>query len=202
MPGPLGPVVKMIGKNMYFEEEVYERQDFSAAPIKKGEYENCTFQNCNFSDSDISGIRFTECEFQGCNLSMVKLNGTAFNGVRFMDTKMFGLQFENCDDLLLAVGFVNCTLNHSSFFGVDLRNTVFNSTKLHEVDFTKSDLSKSVFKDCDFTRAVFAQTNIEGSDFTTSYNYIIDPEINRVRKAKFDLQGVVGLLAKYDIEIS
>lgn len=44
-------------------------------------------------------------------------------------------------------------------------------------------------------------TILEKSDFQTSYNYSIDPEINRIKKAKFSFQGAVGLLDKYDIEV-
>jgi len=30
---------------------------------------------------------------------------------------------------------------------------------------------------------------------------LIDPEVNRIKKAKFSVSGVPGLLNKYDIEI-
>jgi hypothetical protein len=35
----------------------------------------------------------------------------------------------------------------------------------------------------------------------TSFNYSINPELNRIKKAKFSMPAVVGLLDKYDIEI-
>ena len=40
-----------------------------------------------------------------------------------------------------------------------------------------------------------------GIDFKTSYNYSIDPEVNSIKKAKFSLEGISGLLYKYDIVI-
>jgi fluoroquinolone resistance protein len=49
--------------------------------------------------------------------------------------------------------------------------------------------------------ATFDNTIIEKADFRGSLNYSIDPENNRVKKAKFSLSGVDGLLGKYDIEI-
>jgi uncharacterized protein YjbI with pentapeptide repeats len=58
-----------------------------------------------------------------------------------------------------------------------------------------------VFDNCDFRGAIFDHTNIEKADLRTSYNYSIDPEINRIKKAKFSILGVSGLLNKYDIEI-
>jgi fluoroquinolone resistance protein len=42
---------------------------------------------------------------------------------------------------------------------------------------------------------------LEKADFRTAYNYSIDPEKNRIKKAKFSIFGVTGLLDKYDIEI-
>jgi len=36
----------------------------------------------------------------------------------------------------------------------------------------------------------------------TAFNYSLNPELNKIKKAKFSLPAVVGLLDKYDIEIS
>ena len=62
-------------------------------------------------------------------------------------------------------------------------------------------MTSSAFENCDMKRAAFENTIIEKVDFRTSYNYSIDPESNRIKKAKFSLTGIVGLLDKYDIEI-
>ncbi|WP_373542362.1 pentapeptide repeat-containing protein [Chamaesiphon sp.] len=63
------------------------------------------------------------------------------------------------------------------------------------------DLSSSVFDNCDLTRTIFARTILEKADFRNSFNYSIDPELNRIKKAKFSQSGIAGLLDKYDIEI-
>ncbi|MCG6915387.1 pentapeptide repeat-containing protein, partial [bacterium BMS3Abin03] len=68
-------------------------------------------------------------------------------------------------------------------------------------DFSECDLSSSVFENCDLARAIFANSVIEKADFRTSYNFSIDPEINRIKKDKFSSSNVIGLLDKYDIEI-
>lgn len=47
----------------------------------------------------------------------------------------------------------------------------------------------------------FDNTILEKVDLSSSSNYIIDPEKNRIKKAKFSLLGISGLLRKYDIEI-
>ena len=58
-----------------------------------------------------------------------------------------------------------------------------------------------MFDNCDLARAIFANSILEKADFRTSYNFSIDPEINKIKKAKFSLTTVSGLLGKYDIEI-
>ncbi|MFA6817204.1 MAG: pentapeptide repeat-containing protein [Lentisphaeria bacterium] len=186
---------------MYCENERYKQEDFSKKLLKYREYENCNFLDCNFSNSDISGIKFIDCVFENCNMSMVKLKNTELNHVQFKGNKMFGLHFDDCNDFLLSMSFANCQLNYSSFFGLKIKNTTFAKTCLHDVDFTGADLSKSVFSNCDFTNATFSKTNVEGVNFATSYGYALDPEQNQIRKAKFDLQGVLGLLTKYDIVV-
>ena len=49
--------------------------------------------------------------------------------------------------------------------------------------------------------AIFDKTLLEKSDFRKAFNYTIDPETNRIKKAKFSLHSISGLLVKYDIEI-
>jgi len=55
---------------------------------------------------------------------------------------------------------------------------------------------------CDLARATFDNSIIEKADFRSSFNYSINPEINRIKMAKFSVSGLPGLLEKYDIEIS
>jgi uncharacterized protein YjbI with pentapeptide repeats len=83
-----------------------------------------------------------------------------------------------------------------------IKKSIFSNSQLQEVDFTEADLTGSVFDQCNLQQAIFYQTIIEKTDFRTSYNYGIDPEINRISKAKFSLSSISGLLNKYDIEIA
>jgi uncharacterized protein YjbI with pentapeptide repeats len=72
---------------------------------------------------------------------------------------------------------------------------------LHEVDFTEADLSGVVFVNCDLAGVIFENTNLEKCDFRSAFNYTLDPEVNRIKKAKFSLSGIKGLLEKYQIDI-
>ena len=182
---------------LYFTDKTFDRNDSLAL----GEYENCTFNNGNFSDSDFSNYKFSDCTFTNCNLSLTKLDKTAFRGVKFIDCKMLGLRFDTCHDFGLSVSFDGCQLNHSSFYKKKIKKTVFKNSQLQEIDFVEADLTSAIFDNCNLERATFDQTILENADFRTSHNYSIDPEINRIKKAKFSIMGVAGLLEKYDIDI-
>jgi len=185
----------------YTEDKTFDKVDFTEKPLAKGEYESCTFLHCNFSNSDLSGIRFLDCAFTGCNCSLAKLVKTVFGDIKFRDCKMLGLRFDTCDKFGFSIHLESCNLDNSSFFQVKLVKTVFKNTQLRELDFTEADLTGSVFDNWDLAGAVFENTIIEKADFRTSYNFSIDPEINKVKKAKFSLYGLPGLLNKYGIEI-
>ena len=114
---------------------------------------------------------------------------------------MLGLYFENCNQFGLSFSFNNCNLTHSSFYQTKLKKTIFKNSQFHEVDFAECDLTSCVFDNCDLAKATFKNTILEKADFRTSFNYSINPEINRIKKAKFSLSGIVGLLDKYDIQI-
>jgi uncharacterized protein YjbI with pentapeptide repeats len=79
---------------------------------------------------------------------------------------------------------------------------VFRNCSLQQVDFADADLSGSSFEGSNLLNAVFENSNLEKADFRSAINYMIDPEKNRLKKARFDSNGLGGLLTKYDIVIS
>ena len=92
-------------------------------------------------------------------------------------------------------------LKLSEFSRLKLKKYRFENCNLQEADFTDADLSGTVFACCDLLRTIFYNTNLEKADFTSSSGYSFDPERNRVKKARFSRNGVLGLLQKYNLEI-
>ncbi len=181
--------------------KTYESTSSKEILFNNGEFEKCTFKNCDFSACDLSEILFIDCEIIGCDLTLAKLVKTGFQNVSFSKSKMLGLLFYNSNEFGLSFTFDDCLLNHSSFYKMKIKKTLFKNTQLLETDFTECDLTNSIFSNCDLTKAIFENTILEKSDFRTSFNYTIDPEKNRIRKAKFSLPQAVRLLSKYNIEI-
>jgi uncharacterized protein YjbI with pentapeptide repeats len=115
---------------------------------------------------------------------------------------MLGLRFDQCHAFALSFNFDSCILHDASFFRLKLKKTTFRNCQLRHADFAECDLTAALFDACDLQDAIFENTILEKADLTTSFHYIIDPEVNRIRKAAFSQNGLRGLLMKYDITIN
>lgn len=183
------------------EDQIFERLNYTEVPFQKGEYENCQFVNCNFHGVNLIDNIFRDCIFEDCDLSLCNLTDSTLNDVYFKGCKLVGVQFDWCREFLFSVKFENCDLKLSVFYKRKLKKTHFKNCNLQETDFAEAELAESVFDNCDLQRTIFQRTNLEKVDFRTSYNYSIDPELNRIKKARFSRMGLGGLLDKYGILI-
>ena len=182
---------------MYFESQVFE----GTTGLQRGEYENCTFISCDLSESDFTGFKFIDCTFEGCNLSMVKLAATAFQDVTFKDSKMLGIRFDTASGFGLSFSFENCRLGHSSFFRLKLRKTRFVHCDMEGVDFGEADLTEALFESTKLVQAIFDNTILEKADLRTASGFSIEPERNKLKKARFSKANIAGLLDKYQIKV-
>jgi len=188
-------------RSVFVENKTFEKTDFSAYELEKGEYLDCQFVDCNFSNCDLSHFEFEDCVFERCNLSQVKLGNTSLRKVDFIESKVVGVIFSEVNSFLLGLSFKDSVLNYSSFYQLPMKFTNFTDCKMNEVDFSECDLSSAVFRNCELHLAVFNFTKLENADLRTSLGYEIHPEDNKIKKCKFSKEGVEGLLRRYDIEI-
>jgi len=165
------------------------------------EFDEYRFVNCDFSDADLSNLRFTDCLFEGCNLSSARLADTALQNVAFTECKLLGLQFTACRDMLFGVHFDYCQLRYASFAGRKMPGTRFGRCTLDEVDFADADLSGAMFQNCSLAGAVFQNTRLVGADFTSATGFVIDPETNPLLRARFTLEGLLGVVAKFGLVV-
>lgn len=182
---------------MYFESQVFE----GSTGLQRGEYENCTFVNCDLSESDFNGFKFIDCSFEGCNLSMIKPTHAAFQEVTFKDSKMLGIRFDTASGFGLSFSFENCRLDHSSFFRLKLRKVRFRNCDMEGVDFGEADLTEALFESTKLVQAIFDNTILEKADLRTASGFSIDPERNKLKKARFSQTNIAGLLDKYQIQV-
>ncbi len=172
--------------------------DFNKTQIGE-EYEDCIFSNCDFSGMVLNNTNFEDCIFDSCNLSLTKIE-TSLRDVHFKECKMTGTNFTKLKSFS-SLSFEKCNLEYATFMRAKLRNTKFTDTTLIEVDFSETDLTMSLLKNCDLSRALFSNTNLEKADLSTSYNFVIDPNNNKIKKAIFSKEGLIGLVLSFGIRI-
>ncbi len=185
----------------WHEDQAYVNVTYSGQKLVQTEFDGCSFLNCDFSEADFSESDFVDCKFENCNFAATKFVGTGMKSVQFTECKLIGINFDSCSDFLFSVNFRKCILDYSSFAEKKMKKTIFLGCSLKEADFSGTDLSSAVFDDCDLYQTVFHRTNLEKADFRTAVNYALDPEQNKIRKARFSYSGIVGLLRKYDIDV-
>jgi fluoroquinolone resistance protein len=164
-------------------------------------YENCKFISCDLSYADMAEMVFIDCVFEGCNLSLVKVTNAGLQNISFKHCKLSGLDFSKGKDFLFELHFESCILDNAIFYKKKNKSAKFTDCSLVETDFTEADLTDCTFANCNLNRAFFNRTQLKNADFRTSYNYTIDPDNNNLKKARFSVQGLPGLLSKYDIRI-
>jgi len=186
---------------LFHEEESFENLILTGKAMKNLTYENCTFINCDLSEVSFSFSKFIDCTFTGCNLAMAKLAGSQLKSTLFTGCKVLGVNFADCSDSLFSVSFDNCTIDFAAFAGKKMLKTSFKNSSLKNIDFSDCDLSGSLFLNFDLDNAVFNKTILKEVDFRMAINFNIDAENNNIRKAKFSLHGLAGLLNKYNLTI-
>jgi fluoroquinolone resistance protein len=177
-------------------ERVYEDIDFVG----------CAFDHCTFTECVFSHCSFTECRFQGCDLSLVRVPGTRFTDVRFVSSKLIGIDWTKVGDaviskLFVAAHFDDCLLSYASFYGLTLRRGRFVGCIARDVDFRDADLTDATCTGTDFTGSKFHHTNLTKADFRQATGYAVNPITNTVTKARFSLPEAISLLSGFDVLI-
>jgi uncharacterized protein YjbI with pentapeptide repeats len=185
----------------YFADQVYHDVFFLEADIKFKEFENCTFHFCDFTDCKFQTVTFIDCNFFDCNFKDTKINYVSLRGVWFTKCNFTAVNFAMTDQVIYEFHFKDCLLDYTKFYALKLKKMQFINCSMIAVDFMASDLTEVLFDNCNLRRAVFMDTIANKADFSTSYDYTIDPEKNKLKKAVFSTDGLKGLLEKYNIVV-
>jgi uncharacterized protein YjbI with pentapeptide repeats len=132
---------------------------------------------------------------------MTEIEGVGFRNATFIGCKILGIDFTRCNKFMYSFRFDSCIMDYSTFYGTKLQKTSFIKCSLKEVDFSEADLSSSLFTNTDLTGTKFSNTVLEKADFSSATNIAIDPELNKLKKAKFSAFQLEGLLYKYQLDI-
>jgi len=129
------------------------------------------------------------------------MDGCRIQDIQFIECKILGAEFFKCEKTFFSADFTNCLIQYCNFSNLNmkegsfiksqLKNCHFTETLLIGADFTEVDLSGTIFHNCDLSKA----------DFSTAMGYDINPQSNKIKKAKFSLPEAIGLLRGFDITI-
>ncbi len=191
---------------MSFDEKTYDGTVFTEIdPYSKNasgkEFYQCRFENCDLTSVDFSGSRFEKCTFEGCNLSLARIHDCRFLGVKFSQCKLTGNAFDKCDSFLLDIAFEGCFISNCNFSKLNLKKTPFRSCEILETDFIGTQLVESDFSHSSLAGSVFNSCDLSKANFADARAYIINPENNKVKKARFSMPEALGLLQHLDIVI-
>ena len=186
-------------ENLNYINQVFNKTLMPQTGTIDTQFDGCTFKNCDLTQADFFGCDFIKCTFEHCNLSMVKFGHSGFDKVHFDGCKMIGVDFSHTKDFLFSIDFSNCILDYAAFMKKKNRKAKFSNCSLKGTDFSEADLTSAIFEKCDLSTAVFMRSTLSSANFVSSYNFTIDPEKNLLRKAKFSVDGLSGLLENYGI---
>jgi uncharacterized protein YjbI with pentapeptide repeats len=186
-----------------FTERSYEDRHFASvscpdAELAGIEFFQCRFDACQFLRSSFQKCRFEQCVFEKCDLSLLKVLESSFVGVRFLHTKMLGIDWTQAATPL-TLSFQGCNISHSTFTRLSVQRMEMIECIAREVDFTGTNLTRANLAKTDFLGSRFVDTNLSYADFSKASNYAIDPRTNRLKKAVFTLPEAVSLLSAFDL---
>ena len=187
--------------NMSSKLFLIQSKDFSNKWLDETEYENIKFLNCDFTNARLNGIEFIDCTFESCNFSNAILDTASLKNCIFHECKLLGVSFSAIRDFGFEIHMKQCNLSFASFDKKKVYKSTFQHCNMEGVNFTQADLSKSKLSECNMLDALFNNTNLSGVDFRSNTNFVIHPETNNIKKARFQSQDLRRLLVGYNILI-
>lgn len=201
-------VLKM--KEIKAKQTEFSDQDFNkvinpAGILVKKQFYDCNFFNCDFSESNLTHNRFTDCYFKDCNISTVNIQDTTFNNVQFEKCKIQNVNWTSASwpkiRISSPIEFIDCILDNSSFYGLNLLEARIENCHAHHVNFTETNCEYTSFIHSDLFGSIFHKTNLTKADFTNATSYQIDIFLNRIEGATFCLPEAVSLLDSLGVVI-
>ncbi len=189
-------------ENSVFDDQVFQSLELDeGAIISSKEFTGCEFRHCRLSHLSLIQCRFENCRFFNCDLSLTNLNQSSFQDVEFTECKLLGINWVLGSSLFFSASFLKSYLDNSAFTGMSLVGTSFCDCRMREVDFAEADLGRADFSGSDLGGSLFFNTNLSKADFRSASSYAFDPQQNIVKKARFSIPEVIGLLKPFDILI-
>ena len=184
----------------FYRDKEFRNLIIKNKELKDKEFCKCRFISCNFFKFKFSSCEFENCTFQSCDLSLSRIGGSKFLAVTFNGSKTAGVDWRGISQPS-SFKFVDCKIDNSIFYRMDLRSINIIKCSAQNVDFVEADLTKALFTNTDLSGSKFSRTNLSYADLSESLNYNIDPNNNKLKKTIFSLPDAISLLSSFDIVI-
>lgn len=184
-----------------WDSHTFKKIQLADADLSNMSFEDCVFKDCEFTDCNLRNVSFNNCSFESCNISNSNLHQSKMGEVLFTGCKLVGIDFSTCKKLLFSMKIEACNLLMCNFSGLKLDGMSFGSSVFKDCDFYEASLSGTDFSKCDLQGTLFDNCNMVKADFRHATGYAIDPNKNKVKKAKFSMPEVLSFLAPLELEI-
>jgi fluoroquinolone resistance protein len=186
-----------------FSRKSYEDEHFQSVSADNIRLEDTSFYRCRFTGCSLQYSIFLECLFEDCiftdcNLSLAEMLGSTIIDTVYKDCKLVGINWGGSGKIFSA-SYSGCILNSSVFSDKNLYKFIFNKCSFVEASFTHCKLAYAVFDDCDMEKCQFQNVDLSYADFSTSRNYFVGSENNKLHKTVFSLPEACSLLGNLDI---
>ncbi len=184
------------------DNQAYKLINFSQYDVIGHTFENCLFQSCHFNEMSLAKAGFFSCKFINSEIVLTKIEQTTLNTVMFIDSKIMGLSFADCNKFGFLLQFENCLIDNTVYYLNNFKKGKFINCHVRNTDFTECDMRETDFSNTKFEKTTFKKCNLGKADFRTASNYGIDPFDNKIKKAKFSLPEAQSFLEFLRIEIN
>jgi fluoroquinolone resistance protein len=188
-----------------YSDQTFRRVNYAGKQVNRRIFDQCVFANCTFAEAVFANCKFRDCTFRECDLRLAQVPGATFTNTGFERSKVTGVNWTTSawpkGGLFTPVHFTDCDIGLSVFFGLDLRKIQIVRCSAKGADFAEADLTQANCTGTDFTESRFLHTDLTEADFTGATNYSIAASMNTLKKTKFALPEVIGLLYGLDIII-
>lgn len=185
-----------------FEDREIENLDLTGQRLADKEFEGCSFVSCKLHGLLLDRCRFVSCEFRSCDLSLIEPRDSSFRGVRFIDSRLTGVNWTQADTTLgLDVAFERSVLDGGSFMELPLDGLEVIGCRAQGVSFSGASLLDADFSGSDLLDSQFHGSDLRGADLSAASNVTFDPRECRLGNTKLSLDGGLRVLGRVGIVI-
>jgi len=172
--------------------------------INNASFDACEFIKVDLREAILSNCVFLNCTFSECDLSGVSLENSRLSGDTFIQSKLVGINWTTANwagGIRLPLSYCRCTLNHATYFGLNLEKWKWIDCVAVDVDFREAVLRDVDFRGTDLRDSLFKHTQLQGADLSRAQNYRIAASDNNILGAKFSMPEAMSLLEHLGIDL-